>query len=269
MIEGYSDKSACDMRPEHTGTDLFGIELEVEARRLGSGRTYREDRESRERAYNWLRQVHGFRHADEYVVCKSDSSLNRRGFEVVTRPDGAAQHKRRWDTFFANAPQTQLTSWVGGRCGMHVHVNRAALTTGQVAKMLVFINSPQNRSLLESIAGRYHRSYCRYRHQRLTDVFRGNCERNVALNLCNEHTVEFRIFRGTVVRDGFFKNLEFVQAVVEFCRMTDRSFDDSKNGTKFVEFIRSHRKAYPTLFAYLVTKNFLPPLPPRKPQHND
>lgn len=259
MIQGYSNKDAGHYPREYVGAEVFGVELEVEAKRVRlptQSHYHDRDQTSRELAYQWLRAVDGFKLSDKYVVCKSDGSLNSRGFEIVTRPDGLAQHKRRWEGFFAANPGSCMTSWSGGRCGMHVHVNRGALSELQLGKMLVFINEPTNSRLVSAVAGRYRSQWCRYSAKTLTSPKDGDDGRRVALNCENESTVEFRIFRGTVVRRAFMKNLEFVAAVVSFCGVDRRSFCESKSGTLFCRFVRENRKLYPNLFGYLVETNF-------------
>ncbi len=268
MIQGYSNKDAGYYPREYKGAEVFGIELEVEAKRVRAplpSQYHERDSVSRDHAYSWLRDVDGFKLADKYVVCKSDGSLNSRGFEIVTRPDGLAQHKRRWEGFFAATPGGCMTSWSGGRCGMHVHVNRGALSELQLGKMLVFINEPTNQRLVSAVAGRYRSQWCRYSPKTLTSPKDGCDGRRVAVNCENANTVELRIFRGTIVRRAFMKNLEFVAAVVAFCGADRRSFCESKSGTGFCRYVRENRKLYPNLFGFLVEANFCEALRKRGP----
>lgn len=88
----------------------------------------------------------------DYVILKSDGSLQD-GFEIVTAPATLGFHLQAWDKFFANSAK-HLVSWTSGRCGMHVHIARNALTPMHLGKLIAFINNNENREFVTSIAGR-------------------------------------------------------------------------------------------------------------------
>ena len=137
-VTDYGDRTADTLRSETSDKLRFGIELEVEA---NSSQTDGAD---------WIRQYLG----TDYCVLKEDGSLSDDGIEIVTRPDSVAVHGRKWAEFFANRPERQLASWTTGRCGMHVHVSKSALSQLQLGKILVFVNEPTNQELVSRIAGR-------------------------------------------------------------------------------------------------------------------
>lgn len=237
LILNYSDKSANKLRSETNDRLKFGIELEVESKT--------SDEEGAEYVRTCM--------ADDYCVFKHDGSLGSGGFEIVTRPDSMAVHKRKWETLLNDSPGKKLRSWVGGRCGMHVHVTKSSLSQLQLGKMLCFLNDPSNVGFVSSVAGRLPCHWCKVSPKKLSDV-RLPAERYVALNI-TDRTAEFRIFRGTLLASSFYKNLEFVQALVAFCAPAQRSIADSVSHVQFCAWLC--KKDYPNLHAFLVAKGFI------------
>lgn len=88
----------------------------------------------------------------DYVILKHDGSLQD-GIEIVTAPATIGYHLKAWDKFFNNSAK-HLTSWSGERCGMHVHISRAAFTPLHLGKLITFINNTENRDFITTIAGR-------------------------------------------------------------------------------------------------------------------
>ena len=243
-VSDYSDRSADTMRSETHDKLRFGIELEVEAH---SGQADGAD---------WIRQYLD----KDYCVLKEDGSLSDDGIEIVTRPDSVAVHGRKWAEFFSNRPERSLASWTTGRCGMHVHVSKAALSQLQLGKMLVFVNEPTNQSLVSKIAGRSSDRWARTSKKKISDVRYGD-ERYVALNITPK-TAEFRIFKGTLNKRGFMKNLEFCEALVDFCGPAKRSMSEAVSATAFLKWLP--RKTYPHLHDFLTEKGFIPSRPGKK-----
>jgi hypothetical protein len=192
-----------------------------------------------------------------HVYLKYDGSLNS-GFEIVSHPHTLEEHRKLWPGFFADVPEG-VTSFKSGECGMHVHIERAKLTRLQIGKMLVFLNAPKNRRFVEAIAQRSENRYCKIYEKKLTNPVYVNDhdERYEALNVTNRHTVEVRIFRGTVRADRFWKNMEFVDAMVQWTR--DVSYREL-TAARFVEYVRAHHSEYKYLFNYLVEIGYTLPL---------
>jgi hypothetical protein len=189
-----------------------------------------------------------------YCTLKRDGSLGESGVEIVTRPDSMAVHKRMFGALFKDSPGKALSSWTNGRCGMHVHVSKAALSQLQIGKMLCFLNEPAAVNFISKIAGRKPCNWCKVHKKKITDTRREH-DRYTALNVTNNHTVEVRIFKGTLAEAGFMKNLEFVQALVEFTAPASRSISQATSHRAFCEWLP--KKAYPHLHAFLVAKGFI------------
>lgn len=190
----------------------------------------------------------------DFVILKSDSSIND-GYEIVSAPATLAYHKQAWDKFFNNSAK-HLSSFAGGRCGMHVHMSRDAFSPLHLGKLVSFYNNPINRDLIVKIAGRDGNHYAEfqshntimnkmqnvqknakaatginskvsiteYNYKELANVKHsldrsGGNHKYSVVNLSKDPTIEIRIFRGNVSRIGFLKNIEFVHAVYEFTKL--------------------------------------------------
>lgn len=240
MVHPYSDKTIGRRRPEGEGPLYYGIELEVEVRARANF-----DQQVRT-AY----QHFGF----DYVILKHDGSIGDSGFEMVTRPDTLDVHKRKWAGWIDKASQS-LSSWCNGRCGMHVHISRAALSQLQLGKMLVWVNHANNAALVKTIAGRSFEQMNRWCKQeggkKISDAKKEESDnRYVAINVSMQ-TAEVRIFRGTLKPESFYKNLEFCDALVGFCAPTNHSIKDIEKPEPFLRYVLAHAKRYPNLHAFL------------------
>jgi hypothetical protein len=194
------------------GTDLvyMGVELEVDR---ASPPDDRED------------DIAGAGIDLESFYCKTDGSLDN-GFEVVSHP-GTWQWWARVDLSYMPALKRKgYRSYDTDTCGMHVHVNKSALTEDDVFKLLEFCK--QNVSFVRFIARRKPGKldqWARVDGSRRTQLMkkakgRGSKERYEAINLYPKDTIEFRIFRGTLDKGAFLRNLAFVRCLVAFVRQS-------------------------------------------------
>jgi len=239
LILNYSNKSANYLKPESKDAMLFGIELEVES-------CDGDQDEGAEYVRAYL--------PDNYCVFKEDSSLGRGGFEIVTRPDSMEVHKRKWESLLSDNPGSRIHSWdTEGRCGMHVHISKSALSPLQMGKMLVFLNEPCNGSFVKCVAGRSGASYASRCKRKHTDIDKLE-DRAVALNITGR-TAEVRIFRGTLKRESFLKNLEFVSALVEYCGPAKFGIRQAASHKEFCKWLS--RKDYPHLWNHLHARGYV------------
>ena len=211
----------------------YGIELEVNAANSTAWATL-----------ELLQSPH-----KEHVFLENDSTLVSGGYEIISHPHTVEEHRKLWSSFFRNLPQG-VTSYKTGECGMHVHIDRKRLTKLQIQKILVFVNAPENEHFITKIAQREATRWCQRKPKKLTHDAQDHHD---AVYLGNDATVEIRIFRGTVREDRFWKNLEFVDAMVQWTR--DISYRDLTY-QKFVDYVKSHQTQYKYLFGYLVETGF-------------
>jgi hypothetical protein len=199
---------------------------------------------------------------------EEDGSLDN-GFEMVTAYTGLDVHKNQLQYF--KQKSRGLKSHDTSTCGLHVHVCKANMTTLHGAKLVLFINAPENSSLVKSIARRDASGYAKFQNKKedkhwLKDsvhsskdkadqLRRLNSDRYEALNFRNDKTVEFRLFKGTLKYETMVSCLEFAFACWHF---TAQASTNELTTSKFLEFICApeNRKDTRFLRAYFKEKGY-------------
>jgi hypothetical protein len=222
--------------PIGVGPIYYGVELEVECVR------------DRETCAEKTRDLF----SPEFVLLKEDGSLND-GFEIVTRPASYDEHRKNWANFWKSTPR-DLRSYETETCGMHVHVSRAPLSALTILKIDAFSN--ENAEFTEKLA---RRSCFRWARIEKKDKFSDYGKRDEdlryrALNLQNRETIEFRIFRGTLVEQSFYRNLEIVVALVAYCQQAGLR---ELTPADWITWLDKRRKMYPALTAWLCEEKLL------------
>lgn len=249
---------------------LFGVEVETEFDRIALSKA-QLDRYSMAVA---VKDVLG----EDFVMVKEDGTLimngkysdggtgmHYAGFEIVTAPADMKIHQERWAKLDKMKEYKFMRAWDTDTCGFHVHVSKEALTTLQIGRMLYFINHKKNHNFVQKVAGRSEVKFTKYMDKNITDCRHPernvnpdeesahNRSRRVALNTVNPKTVEFRIFRGTVNPRHILRNIEFCDAICDFCHPASRSFKDLADYSLFIKFVDENRKKWTLLaewFAY-------------------
>lgn len=223
---------------------VFGVELEMEPTEQSSA----GQREL-------VKLLGGSRKNGNNYILKSDGSLNN-GVELVTMPFTLEQHKEgkvvKWEKLLSAVNRGKAMSGAHTtRCGMHVHINKAALSALTIGKMLVFLNSETLSPLISSIAQRSSSSYCsRDSGKKIVDGARQSSNRYDILNVSGSHpTCEVRMFRGNLRPERVFKNLEFCHALVQYCRQT--SLQDLSDWGNFSRWLVKMRGLYSHLVQFL------------------
>lgn len=199
----------------------------------------------------------------QFLIFKSDASVPAGGFEMVTVPASYRYHVRMWERFFAQKCEEKLTSWDTMRCGIHVHIGRDTLTPMMLSKLNVFFNSPKNQTFLFHFAGRtaeQMNQWCSPKARpSVGDWFKnphnlGEAVKYRALNMSKGPTVEIRIFRGNVKESGVMRNLDFVDAVLEFVSKAGLNF---MNAHTFVEFVTKQPDKWKWLRMWLMAVGYI------------
>lgn len=221
----------------------FGIELEVEA----SNGDYSWGAELVDT--NW----------NEFVYLKEDSSLNF-GFEIVTHPATLEYFQNQVDwTVLDQLRQGGFRSWDAGSCGLHVHIDRRAYRDRTHLLAFTYLIN-RNPSLCRHIAGRNSHYGIINDNSKLDNImtvkdrYRGarGGDRYNAVNLQNMHTVEIRMFKGSLKPERVRSGIQFCHAAIEYTREI-RSGNNAATMLRPEEFCSWVRKQgkYPDLVLYL------------------
>lgn len=191
----------------------FGIELEID----GAGK---EDEYAEE-----LLDIANMK--EEHIYIKTDGSLDD-GMEIVTHPMSLEYHKDLcWEDIMHHAVRLGYRSHQTSTCGLHIHVNRDSLDFDRekqdevISRILYFVEHHWNELLKFSRHSEYamNRWAARYGYENspkaIMDKAKKSYGRYVAVNLCNYHTIEFRLFRGTLKYNTLIATLELVNQICE------------------------------------------------------
>ena len=175
----------------------------------------------------------------EWVYCKYDSSLNK-GMEVVSHPSILEYHMDGWRPIL-NILREDFRSHDTITCGLHVHINKNFLSEVERVRLGLFIHNQRTR--VEKIARRASNRYTKFKNIKtdcatLRDVVY-NADRYEALNWQNEHTIEFRMFRGTLNERTFLATLQFVDSACRFAKTTQTGYFSQINKIweKYLKFL--------------------------------
>lgn len=156
---------------------------------------------------------------NDFFYIKKDRSIPKYGCEIVSYPATLDYHKSeksKWREILLGAESFGFKSYDIDNCGIHVHINKNFFSNIEIAKLDCFVNN--YHELFTKFARRTSK-YSTY----LSKPFYLygspiNVNRHCAINLCNEHTIEFRIFKGTLKYDSFMSILELVHCVAIFVK---------------------------------------------------
>jgi len=191
----------------------MGVELEID----GAG-------VSGEHAREILQHSDG----EKLFYIKSDSSLDA-GLEIVTHPATLAYHLEQfpWEEITNTARSLGYRSHQAGTCGLHVHVSRAALGRSYKAQELtisrLLILIWRHWAELWKFSRRRSDNWCRqqYHEDKVSRYGLDDAKqqgRYTALNLTNQHTVEFRLFRGTLNMTTLRATLQLVDVLLDISK---------------------------------------------------
>lgn len=229
-IRSYGFKPAPIFRdaPDTESTGLYlGVELEM-------------DRGNAEAAAARISSMYG----DDFLYFKYDSSLDE-GCELVTHPMSpeymmSEEGKRMWRDICGAALAEGMRSHDTSTCGLHVHVSRdffGKSGTAQEIAELKLIETVDR--LFEPIVyfSRRKREQvnqwaCRCDAPKTDAGWVGKAKsvsryakgtRYRAVNVTNPHTIEFRIFRGTLKPNTILATLQFVAGLCHLAKAKNPS----------------------------------------------
>ncbi len=206
----------------------YGVELEVEIR------NYEIDRA--EKAIQ-LNRVVNEGQVGRRAFFETDGSLSN-GFEIITQPMSLPMHRQFWNWLNDREATKSLLSHNTSTCGLHVHVSRDGLTTLTIAKVVTFVNHPDNKVLITAVARRYAEGYCKIKTKDLKNAL-STTDRYEAVNVTSRRTIEFRIFKGSLKYESVLSAIEFCHALVEFAKSDTSEREDSLRVDQFIDFLNN------------------------------
>ena len=199
----------------------------------------------------------------EHIYIKSDGSLSD-GMEIVTHPMTLRYHKEKmpWSEIMRSAIRMDYRSHKTSTCGLHIHVNRTAFGATReaqdecVSRVLYFVEHHWLEMLKFSRRTEYqmNRWAARYGYKNspkeiLEDAKKGCNGRYACVNITNYHTIEFRMFRGTLKYNTLIATLELVDKI---CELATNLTDSELKSVSWSDFVGSlDDSTEPELITYL------------------
>lgn len=194
-----------------------------------------------------------------HLYCKHDGSLDD-GFEVVSHPMTLDYHTNQmpWKKVLIALREMGYRSHQTTTAGLHVHVNRSSLgdtydeQEETIARLLYLVEkyweelvkfSRRTVSQLDRWAARYGFKNC---PKEILKTAKGGYGRYTCINLCNDHTIEFRIFRGTLKYNTIIATLQLVD---QLCNVAYCFSDEQIQSLSWTTFVSGCTK--PELVQYL------------------
>ena len=203
---------------------------------------------------------------DERIYCKHDGSINN-GFEIVSHPMSIDYHinTMNWLDIFEKATQMDYRSHNTSTCGLHIHCSRSAFGKDYeeqektIGRLIFFVEkhwselvkfsrrTPEN---LNRWAAKYATisSTTEETYKKAKDKHMG---RYVAVNLENDNTIEFRLFRGTLRYKTFIATLQLVD---EICYLAINLSDKEMEELSWSNFVSKILPKKFDLIEYLKSK---------------
>ena len=228
------------------GNRYFGVELEIDC-----GGKYNENAARIKKQSN-IRC--------EHIYCKSDGSLDD-GFEIVSHPATLDYHMGYvyWEDILQEAVHLGYRSHMTSTCGLHIHVNRDAFGENRdeqektIERILFFVELHWAELFIFSRRSQHNmnRWAARYGMEKtgkeiLDKAKKGNTGRYAAINLCPYHTIEFRLFRGTLKLNTLLATLQLVNKICDVALSMSEAEIEQQSWRDFVMTITE-----PELIRYL------------------
>ena len=245
-----------------TSSPLMGVELEIDKGGENNARAQK------------IREAIG----KGYVVACHDGSL-RNGFELISCPASYKHHLEtiKWMDGMIKARELGYVSHDGGRCGLHVHIDRKYFETDNQndVEAKFFVSFRNNLDWLKVFSRRFYYDYCMingyeinsdgsmdtlgkipYPPDRVWVQNKKQTEgRHMALNFEPEDTIEVRIFRGTLNYATFVATLQFVNMWAGFIKRTP--YEDIVR-LRLMNFVNeADRRGYREFTEYLKSRNII------------
>lgn len=242
------------------------------------GKNEKKDNDTVYLGFEWEHpyKVVGFNnYVSKYLKSDLGKYINFRAecnaLELVSIPATLEGHKRWMGEYFWPSKVTnRFKSYRGSGNGIHVHVDKKCLTKESMTNLLVFFANKENHTFLSKIAGRdiTTNEWCsintdtelQYRDKKIIghnivldekNLTEAECffnEKEIAINSNTAFgTIEIRIFNTVHTKAAFYKKLEFVDAMIRFCKQ--KQLEDMEI-EPFIKFVEANKYKYPNLIKH-------------------
>lgn len=209
-IHDYGYRPEPEFKKEKWEDDLYlGIELEV---------LHEEHAAKSSKLIAFLEKIK----VKNRFYLKHDGSLEGKGFEIVSHPETLKSIHR-------NIKLIKILEWLNkndfdseksGKCGLHIHINKAILEDLDITKLRLFFKV--NQEQLQIFSRRDGESdFAKFEKRDIKDIIHGenDSDRYNAINLnSSRDTVELRLFRGSLDYERVLSILQFSDAIVRFVK---------------------------------------------------
>lgn len=195
----------------------------------------------------------------DFWYCKEDGSLQH-GFEMVSHPatyNYLMSKKEEIGKTLKFLADNGMKSYDTTTCGMHIHISKNHFTSLDIYKFLDFFYKNQDfifkisqRKKIDELSewASLEREVETVRDRVKKSKDKNNTIRYSAINLQNSKTIEFRIFKGTLKVESFYKNIQFVKSLSEWVKITSIKDLTEQN---FKNYISQNKKTYSYLFNFI------------------
>jgi len=181
------------------------------------------------------------------------------GLEIVSHPmtyKYIMKNKNIWTTIL-DMRKYGLCSLKLETCAIHIQINKDYFATNHLRRFLEFMYNEQNRDFIETISQRdkmgdtcLYRSRFNGRDINIKEFVASkySYEKHIAVNLRHHNTIEIRIFKGVLKPQYFWKNIEFVEALIRFSKKY--KLCDMK-APKFMRYVKDNKQEFSNLFEFI------------------
>ena len=175
------------------------------------------------------------------MYLKEDGSLGSEGVEIVSHPMSFDYIHNELDWSFLS----DVRGWINDY-GIHIHICRKAFKNQfHIEKVINFF--AKEPDFIDAIAQRNSEQWAKKKRKKGIGNKR---DRYTAVNQCNTKTIEFRIFQTSCRKDRVLKNIQFVDAIVQYTKEPILISEMDKES--FTSYVNARKDRYPDLAAYIV-----------------
>ena len=173
------------------------------------------------------------------IYLKHDGSLTSAGFEIVSHPATLEYHLNTlgWNRIMSICKENGFLSHDASTAGLHVHLSREFLGKDEteqdlnIAKLIILFDRWWDKYIVP-FSRRNVETMERWAAKPSLDYIDTDTEPDIvnkvkwyksdgrykAINLQNDNTIEFRLFRGTLKLNTFIASLQFVVVITRFVK---------------------------------------------------